>query len=183
MLQFSKESVPAVHQPTASLLSSTLASRRATSAVASGEPPGGATERSAECGVTSIRPSSRAYTVGHVIDSIVRNLVGVTELGLKDDPTSYDLRIADDDGGVDGDFPPIDGIVAITGVGADSFVLCESANDAAVLLVNVPVTAESAERDTQDDAALAALDITCRSARDVAAGADVTPYVVRLSYT
>jgi hypothetical protein len=57
------------------------------------------------------------------------------------DPLQYDLRISEDDGAVDFDFPPCDSAVPITHIGVDKFVLCEGATDRPILRISIPASA------------------------------------------
>lgn len=189
-LSFAKEAVSGVQAPQPSLLSSTLASSAVLPAAAAADraAAGGARAARAEsAGVTSIRPAAQAYSVGHVIAAVVESLRAHAELELTADASAYDLRIADDDGGVDADFPPIDNVVSITGVGVDRFVLCETATDTPRLVVVVPDASLSARGGSGDGAAvaaaaapLAALDVTASA---VPGGAAARAHTVRVSYS
>ena len=185
-LSFAKEAVAGVQAPATSLLSSTLASSAAHPAAATGRAASGARSSRAEsAGVTSIRPAAQAYTVGPVIAAVVSSLRAHAELGLTADAGAYDLRIADDDGGVDADFPPIDTVVSITGVGVDRFILCETATDTPRLIVVVPDASLSVRGSGDGSAAvtaaapLPALDVTATA---VPGGDDARVYTVRVSY-
>ena len=90
----------------------------------------------------------QAFTVGQVISGILNNcpwaslgLPAGSPLAASVDASRYDLRIADDDGMPDGDYPSIDAGVAITSVGVDRFVMCDIATDVPVLRVTIPAGA------------------------------------------
>jgi hypothetical protein len=93
-------------------------------------------------------PSSQAltppFTVSHIIAAVLKAYhsghAGLG-LGLSGDPGKYDMRIAEDDGSVDPDFPELDPSVTLTTVGVDKFVMCERATDRPVLRVTIPAAA------------------------------------------
>jgi hypothetical protein len=146
-------------QPAASLLSSTLASSSSHPFLSSAVPAAQASETPATAVAPGSVPRPRlsgaaaksmpTFTVSQVIAGLINSLssqegkaeetgVQFSLRGFPTDASKYDLRIAEDDGSVDADFPPVDYGVPITSVGVDKFVLCESATDKAVLRVCIP---------------------------------------------
>ena len=163
-LSFEKETVASVPKAEG-LLSSTLASSLAsTGGGGLGSRDAGPLRGRAESGVTSMSRGGRAYTVAQVLYAVVRAAAAShPELFTSDDPNLYDLRIADDDGlAADSDFPPIDSVVAITGIGVDAFVVCESATERPLLRVRIPLAVLSVRACESDaDASLPVLTLAC----------------------
>ena len=57
------------------------------------------------------------------------------------DPTRYDVRVANDDGAVDADYPPVDFESNLVSVGASTFVLTDAATDAPLLRFRIRLEA------------------------------------------
>ena len=190
-LTFAREEVITV-QPAAGLLSSTLASSlgsgnsgsssnlagSSNNSSGSGIGGGGGADAALSAGalegtVTSLRAAQHAYTVGHTIAVVVqRGSASHPSIVTSADASAYDLRIAEDDGlAADPDFPVLDNSVAITGIGVDTFVLCDSASDRPVLRVRIPastLTIRACEVDL--DGTLPFLSLTCEGVEETDMG-------------
>jgi hypothetical protein len=149
MLSFCKEAV-AVVQPQASLLAGTIASGAPPHASRPGAPSAARSSRAdsaaaALCGVTSQRS---VFTVAQVVAAVLAEAHPLGDAPAADAEERaaaaaalvdrFDLRVCDDDGSVDPDFPPIDSSVSLTSVGASVFVLCDSNTDVPLLQLAVP---------------------------------------------
>ncbi len=127
------------------------------------------------------------FTVAEVISAILNTFrVSASDPShqglLSVDPSLYDLRIAEDDGGVDTDFPPCDSAVPITHIGMDRFVLCETANDRPILRVSIPCSAVT-YRPIDGDALMAVpeLSISCYWVAQPHISTSLKPFTARLT--
>lgn len=128
-LSFEKEEVPEITElvKTTSLLASDLAHAR--------EHP--SEEKREDSPIDPTAGVEPVFKVSNVIDSIMGALHGGS-LPMTGSPPSYELRITDEEGNVDEDFPELDMGVHIGSVGATRFALCNAGSDEPVLYVNVP---------------------------------------------
>lgn len=126
MLSFQKEAV--VVQPQASLLAGTIASRPAgaLSPQSSGFGARGRGSRSDSVGLGGVTSQRQVFTVAQVLTAVVAEACPGEHLAAPGAPPPatdaerwaaaaalvdagrFDLRVSDDDGSVDPDFPPID---------------------------------------------------------------------------
>lgn len=159
-LSFAKEAVagPTITR-THSLLASTLASGSTTSPIATsmpladgGEspptsflspiPPGFAVSSAIRALVTALASRYQGVlpAVPHPSGGIAIPATPLPHATLVD-PARYDVRVADDDGTVDGDFPPVDLASNLVSVGASIFLLCDGATDIPLLRFRIRLEA------------------------------------------
>eukprot|EP01138_Halocafeteria_seosinensis_P011217 gb/GECG01011458.1/.p1 GENE.gb/GECG01011458.1/~~gb/GECG01011458.1/.p1 ORF type:complete len:186 (+),score=14.36 gb/GECG01011458.1/:1-558(+) len=142
-LTFEKESVSEQQTPQASLLSSSLTglgSQRATSPQATHGSYSTYPATNAQVNHSRIetKPTFDGYTAQQVVKCCLRmaSKEGLREISQNTD--DYEVRVGNDDGSVDTDFPELDLNVPITSVGVTQFVLCRTGTEQPVLRIALP---------------------------------------------
>jgi hypothetical protein len=104
-----------------------------------------ATSPAAAASAFVVSVPSHSFTVVETLHAI-QSAAPQLGVSLRSDISSYCLRVADDDGSADPDFPDVDGSCTITQVGVDRFLLVDSTNDAQLLMLSIPQSEMSVRR-------------------------------------
>lgn len=99
----------------------------------------------------------KAFRVRHVLDSLVLAFTGGTPPSAEGAPV-FDLRIIDDDGEIDEDFPVLDTGVHIASVGVSRFAVVPQGGEEIALYVQLP---EELDLDMLRSGELGSLELEC----------------------